>query len=292
MSLKTATSTEAVEVVVVDNGSLPGSRDRLAASYPDVSIIARPDNPGFAVSVNVAARVASGEYLLLLNPDTVVLPDAVARLADYLADHPDVAVVGARVYDANGTVQRSGRTFPSLVTAFFGRTSLLTALWPRNPFSRAELPADESTKTATEVDWVAGSCLMIRSSAFRSVDGMDERFFLYWEDADLCQRVRAKGWGVIYLPQAEIVHQVGRSSRHVRVRSIVAFHRSAFLYYAKHTRSPIGRLALPIVGLGLLGRMIVRLGTGSIRNVMGGRRESELRGETPLPDAARRHRVL
>jgi GT2 family glycosyltransferase len=256
-----------LEIVVVDNGSLPEHLDQVAVHHPDVRFIAQQHNPGFAAAVNEGARRATGEYLLLLNPDTTLFPGAVLGLAGYLTAHSDVAIVGARIYDTDGTVQRSARAFPSVLTAFFGRTSALTALWPGNPLSRAQLVADESTDTVMEVDWVAGSCLLARASAFRAVGGLDERFFLYWEDADLCRRLRLAGWRIVYFPHAEVVHQVGRSSRHVRARSLIAFHRSAYRYYAKHAHGLVAQLALPVVAAGLFARMslsITLMGAGDV----------------------------
>jgi N-acetylglucosaminyl-diphospho-decaprenol L-rhamnosyltransferase len=249
----------AVETIVVDNASAPAKLASVRARHAGVRFVPRSENTGFAGGVNEAARHGTGDYFLLLNPDTTLSAGAVTRMRDFLLDQPAVAAVGARVYDADGTVQRSARAFPTLLTAFFGRTSLLTSLWPGNRFSRAQLVADESTAAPTDVDWVAGSCVMFRADAFRAVGGMDEGFFLYWEDADLCCRLRAAGWRIAYLPDASVVHHVGRSSRHARVRSIVAFHKSAVRYYRKHRQGVGGFVAVPLATIGLYTRMVFKI---------------------------------
>jgi GT2 family glycosyltransferase len=180
-------------------------------------------------------------------------------MARYLDAHPETAVVGPRVEDPGGTVQQSARRFPAMVTGLAGRTSCLTRAWPRNPLSRRELLVDASSAAPREVDWVAGSCLAVRADAFRSVGGMDERFFLYWEDADLCRRLRDAGWRTVYLPAAVAVHSVGRSRRHAGTLPIRAFHHSAYVYFAKHRAGRFGFISLPIVGVLLSARMLATL---------------------------------
>jgi GT2 family glycosyltransferase len=263
-----------LEVTVVDNASVADALDAVSRCHPGARLLPRSDNPGFAAAVDEGARQTSGDYLLLLNPDCAVLPDAVGTLARYLDEHPRVAAVGPRVYDPDGQVQRSARGRPGPLTALFGRTSLASRLWPDNPISRRNLPADHRTTLPLEVDWIAGSCLMIRAAAFHAVGGFDERFFLYWEDADLCRRLRETGWLVVHLPSAGVVHQCGRSSRHRPARSIVAFHRSAFRYYAKHARGPARYPLLALAAVGLGARMGIMLLVASLR---GARRTPHVR---------------
>jgi hypothetical protein len=253
------------EILVVDNASTASLLRSLAGSHPGVRFLPQSENLGFAAGTNEGVRHAGGAFFLLVNPDSVVVGEAVATLANYLNSHPDVAIVGPRVYDSDGTVQRSARSFPSPLTALFGRTSLMTRVWPGNPISRRNLPADDRTTEPLEVDWVAGSCLMVRADAFRSVGGFDERFFLYWEDADLCLRLRSVGWRIVHLPSAAVVHQAGRSSRHAAARSIIAFHRSALRYCVKHARGPGRYPLLAVAAVGLGARMVVKLLLASVR---------------------------
>jgi hypothetical protein len=243
------------EVVVVDHSSSPRELERVSAKYRQVRTAPTQANPGFSAGINAGARLARGRHLLILNPDTRMQPGAVDAMAAYLDAHPDTAVVGARVEDPGGTVQRSGRRFPTMLTGLAGRSSLVTRLWPGNPLSRRDTLADATTTAPREVDWVAGSCMAVSAEAFRRVGGMDERFFLYWEDADLCKRLKEVGWKTVYLPAAVVVHGVGRSRRHARALSARAFHRSAYLYFRKHRAGRFRAISLPLARAALFGRM-------------------------------------
>jgi N-acetylglucosaminyl-diphospho-decaprenol L-rhamnosyltransferase len=247
------------EVIVVDHSTSAGELARVQAKHPPFRVAATPDNRGFSAGVNTGARLATGRHLLILNPDTQLRPGAIDTMVTYLDTHADTAVVGARVEDPGGTVQRSARRFPTMLTGLAGRSSLFTRIWPGNPLSRHDVLADASTTTPREVDWVAGSCMAVRAEAFEQVGGMDEQFFLYWEDADLCKRLRAAGWRTVYLPSAVVVHGVGRSRRHARSLSVRAFHRSAYLYFAKHRAGRFRAISLPVAGALLYARMAAKL---------------------------------
>ena len=162
----------------------------------------------------------------------------------------DAAIVGPRILDSDGTIQGSARRFPGLTTAIAGRSSWLTKRFPNNPLSRHNLPALEHRAEPLDVDWVSGACMLVRRAAFEQIGGMDEHFFLYWEDADLCRRLQMQGWRSVYFPGATIVHAGGRSSIHAFRESLAAFHRSALLLFRKHARWP-ARLLLPAVYMGL-----------------------------------------
>jgi GT2 family glycosyltransferase len=245
------------EVIVIDHSSSASDLEHLVAGFPQVRTDPTEGNPGFSAGVNAGARLARGRHLLILNPDTRLQPGALDVIVDYLDTHADTAVVGARVEDPGGTVQRSARRFPTMLTGLAGRSSLFTRLWPRNPLSRRDVLADATTTAPREVDWVAGSCMAVKTEAFRAVGGMDEQFFLYWEDADLCKRLKEAGWRTVYLPSAVVVHGVGRSRRHARVLSVRAFHRSAYLYFAKHRAGRFRFVSLPVARALLLCRMAV-----------------------------------
>lgn len=248
-----------LEVIVVDHESSPRDLARLRERHPGIRTSATGGNPGFSAGVNAGARLAAGRHLLILNPDTQIGPSAIQEMARYLDEHPDTAVVGARVENPGGTVQRSARRFPTMLTGLAGRTSLFTRMWPGNPLSKRDVLADATTATPREVDWVAGSCMAVKADAFAKVGGMDEQFFLYWEDADLCKRLKEAGWRTVYLPSAVVIHGVGRSRRHARALSIRAFHRSAYLYFAKHRAGTFRYVSLPVAKALLVGRMTAKL---------------------------------
>jgi N-acetylglucosaminyl-diphospho-decaprenol L-rhamnosyltransferase len=236
------------EVVVFDQESDAAKLAKVAAAQPRVRMIPHPANRGFAAGINQAARTTTVPYLLWLNPDCVVGGPVVEQLEQWLSTHPEVAVVGPRVMNEDGTVQASARRFPGLSTAFGGRTTWLTRHFPQNALSRHNLPAREATEPMV-VDWVAGSCFMTRRSVFEALGGLDEDFFLYWEDADFCRRAKDAGLGSsMYIPRVQVRHSGGRSAALTRSTSIRAFHRSAYRLYRKHA-GPLRKLASPLVGL-------------------------------------------
>jgi GT2 family glycosyltransferase len=249
-----------LEVIVVDHVSEPAAAARLVQRFPWVQLIPVSANPGFAAGVNRAARAATGRHFLLLNPDCVVDGDIAHALAEWLEGHARVAAAGGLVRESDGTVQASARRFPNFTTGFAGRTSWLSRVWPTNRWTRRNLVAREDLRSPIEVDWVSGACMMVRREAFEAVGGMDERFFLYWEDADLCFRLSRAGWLTVYNPVVGITHFTGRSSALARKQSLIAFHRSAFRFYVKHG-GRLGRLISPLVFLVLYARLFVKLGS-------------------------------
>jgi GT2 family glycosyltransferase len=239
------------QVVVVDQESSREPASWLSARFPWVELVAQSTNTGFAAAVNLAARATHAPFLLLVNPDCVITESMSGHLLAALTARADVAVAGPRIRNADGTIQPSARRFPDLTTAIAGRSSWLTRVVPQNPFSRRNLPArDAGDVSPVEVDWVSGACMLVRRDAFDAVGGLDEGFFLYWEDADLCRRLQRAGWRTAYVPQAAAMHIGGRSSRHAADASLEAFHRSAYRLYTKHA-SAAGRLLSPLVLAGL-----------------------------------------
>jgi hypothetical protein len=233
---------------------MEGLRDE----FPWLHIVEVAANPGFAAGVNLGARSATGRYLLLLNPDCSIVDDAIHGLAAWLDDNASVGVCGARIHEADGSVQQSARRFPDMSSGFAGRTTWLTKAWPTNPWTRRNLMAQADACEPHAVDWVSGACMTVRRKAFDDVGGMDERFFLYWEDADLCRRLEQKGWSTFYNPQFGVTHLTGRSSARAQARSTVAFHKSAFRYFWQHANG-MARLTSPFVYLVLQLRLAFKL---------------------------------
>jgi GT2 family glycosyltransferase len=240
------------EVVVFDQASQADALASIAARYPDVRCIASADNVGFAAGINRAAAVTSAPFLLWLNPDTILDGPVLEALEAWLVAHPDTATVGPTVRNEDGSLQQSARRFPDLSTAFAGRSTWLTRHFPNNPLSRHNLLAQAGT-SAMAVDWLAGSCVLTRRDVFERVGGLDEGFFLYWEDADYCRRTAALGLRTMYLPTVAVRHVGGRSAALDPAPAIRAFHASAYRLYAKHC-GPAGRLILPVVRAALWAR--------------------------------------
>ena len=243
--------TAAVQTIVVDQQSDPAGAASIAERFPHVLLVRMDRNTGFAAGVNRGAREARAPYLLLLNPDTVVEPDLCEWLPDWMDAHRDVGVAAPRLQNEDGSIQASARRFPDYTTAIAGRSSWLTRALPGNALSRRNLPGlDAASGSVMDVDWVSGACMMIRRDVFDAVGGMDEGFFLYWEDADFCRRASRAGWRTVYCPTLGAIHTGGRSSRHASDASLLAFHRSAFRLFWKHG-STTERLIAPIVFMGL-----------------------------------------
>lgn len=231
------------EAIVIDNSAAEAAPPQLAELDGRVRIVRNPDNLGFARAANQGVAAAHGEYILLLNPDSLPQPGLVERLVAELDAWPECAAIGPEVRNPDGTPQGSARGDPNMFTALFGRSTLLTRVFPRLPSVRrnirvaSDLPPGAASM---EVDWVSGACVLLRRSAFDRIGGFDERYFLYWEDADLGRRFRGAGFTVRYMPSAGVSHQIGESSKTTPALAIREFHRSAYLYYTTHVaRSPL-----------------------------------------------------
>lgn len=244
-------------VVVVDHAADEFRGRALAEQFPQVLYLPRSQNPGFAAGVNASVAHAGEGPLLLLNPDCELTGPVLDRLAELLARHPRVGIVGGCVVEPTGVAQPSGRRFPDATTAVAGRTGILSRLLPGNPLTRRNL-APRPPAGMTEVDWVTGAFMYFRRETFDEVGGFDEGFFLYWEDADFCRRAATAGWTTVYALTAAVVHATARSSRFAPARSLWAFHYSALRYYWKHG-SWVARGAGPLVAVGLAGRFLVKL---------------------------------
>jgi GT2 family glycosyltransferase len=241
-------------VTVVDQESDSAAAAAVAAAFPWAVVLERRTNDGFAKGINAGAALGHAPFLLLLNPDCVAGSDFVTRLVDFAAGQAKAAIVGPRILNADGTIQGSARRFPGWSTFIAGRSSWLTRKFPGNPLSRWNLPALAEDAGTSRVDWVSGACMLVRREAFDQAGGMDERFFLYWEDADFCKRLEELGWHTIYFPEAEVVHAGGRSSVHAYRESLAAFHTSALMLFRKHARWPASWLA-PLLYVALQARL-------------------------------------
>jgi GT2 family glycosyltransferase len=240
------------EVIVVDHESDAVALNRALARCPQAVGIARPDNPGFAAGVNLAARHSRAPFLLCLNPDAELLGPVPRVLEQWLRTHPDVGAAGPRVLDTDGTVQSSARRFPGVSTVLGGRSTWLSRRFPKNWITAHNVLGREANEPV-DVDWVAGSCLMTPREVFDRLGGFDEAFFLYWEDADYCRRAATAGFRSMYVPAVAVRHAAAGSSVFVQDRAIRAFHESAYRLYRKHS-GPFGRALAPLVRGGLSAR--------------------------------------
>ena len=195
----------AYEIIVVDNASSDGCLEMVEKNFPGVIAIQTGENQGYAAGNNLGIRAASGGYILILNPDIVVLPDSIEKMLRFMEEHPECGLCGPQLLNPDGTVQSSCRRFPSLLIPLCRRTAL-----GKFPFARRKIQSylmgDWDHKTTRTVDWMLGACLLARRSAMEQAGPLDERFFLYFEDVDWCRRFWQSGHKVYYLSDAKMIH--------------------------------------------------------------------------------------
>jgi GT2 family glycosyltransferase len=221
------------EVIVIDNASSDGTVEMLRAEFPDVHVIANPENIGFTRANNQALAIAQGRYLFLLNPDTEFRPGALQMLMDYMDTHPRVGIVGPQLSYGDGTLQSSRRRFPTLTTAFLESTKL-QQWFPRNRVLTRYYMLDTSDDLTQEVDWVNGSAMFVRREVYDQIGGFDEAFFMYSEELDWCYRAKQAGWQIVYLPTAQVIHYEGKSSEQVVAARDIYFHSSKIRFFRKY----------------------------------------------------------
>ena len=234
-SLYENTRLPGLEVIVVDNGSQDGVGDMVKQEYPAVQFIENEGNAGYTRPMNQALRVARGRYLVQLNPDTLILPNALDQLVGFMDSNIEVGICSPKVLNRDHTIQKScrrGEQRPwAMISYFLG----LSTLFPRSRFFGGYHLNYMDENAIHEVAGVSGSCMLIRREVIDQIGYLDERFFAYQEDADFCFRARQAGWRIYYMPQAQIIHYGGQGGSRVEpYRSIVEWHKSYWLYYRKH----------------------------------------------------------
>lgn len=221
------------EIIVVDSASIDGSAEMVRCEFPQVRLIASDENLGYARGNNTGVAAARGGYLFLLNPDTVVKPDALSRMVTYMESHPLVGALGPQLVWPDGSVQSSRRRFPTPGTLFWEST-LLGQWFPQNRYARRYHLADRPANESQKVDWVVGAALLIRRKTWLQVGPIEEEFFMYFEEADWCRRSAAAGWETHYLPSAQVIHYEGKSSEQVLAARTLRFQRSKLRYTRKY----------------------------------------------------------
>jgi GT2 family glycosyltransferase len=224
-----------IELIIVDNGSSDDTITILNREFPAVHLIRNDQNKGFAHPINQALHVSQGRYMLLLNPDTIVLPGAINELVQYQESHPIVGICGPKVLNRDGSLQKACRRGVSRPWAAFSYFSGLSKLFPHSKFLGGYLLNYLDENEVNEVDGISGSCMLIRRQMLQQIGYLDERFFAYQEDADYCFQAKKAGWKIVYLPTAQIIHFGGQGGSRVHpYRSIFEWHRSYYLYYRKN----------------------------------------------------------
>lgn len=228
-------------VIVVDNASADGSADMVRREFPAVTWLANDSNRGFAAACNQGIHATSEPFMLLLNPDTWVSEYALQTLSRVMTHNPKIGACGPRILNEDTTPQPSCRHFPTLGRMILAEFGLRAFYYITNPTGG--------------VDQLMGSCLLLRRSALEQVGFLDERFFVYFEEVDLCLRLRQAGWEVRFVPDATIIHTGGASSQHDRRAALGYRYHSLFEFYRKH----YPRWQLPVLKLAVQFTSLARL---------------------------------
>jgi GT2 family glycosyltransferase len=262
----TGGSAPRLAVLVVDNASTDGSAAMVRDQFPAVQLEAASENLGFGRAANLAAARTDRDFLLVLNPDCIVGPEAVAELAQRLAENPALGYAGPKILLGSGRVDHAclradpdplgAALYLSRVTRFFPGSARV------NRYSLRHLDYNQ------EQDLIAGTaaCLMVRAAAFAQIGGFDEDYFMYGEDLDLCRRLRQAGYAGRYVPSAEVMHLKGEASRQQSGRMLVEFHRAMWLYYRKHESADRSPLVNGLVATGIGAVLAGRLAANALRH--------------------------
>jgi hypothetical protein len=220
------------ETIVVDSASGDDTVARVRRDHTGVTSLPQRENLGYTRCNNIGLAAARGRHLLLLNPDTEIIGDALAQMVAYLDAHPEVGFVGPHTLNTDGSTQSSRRRFPTRPLAFLESTwlqplaprALLDAYYTVGPADDAIIP----------VDWMQGSALMARREVYAQIGGLDERYVMFYEELDWCRRGRMAGWGATYLGTAQIIHHGGKSTEQVGARKHIYFNESKLRYFGTY----------------------------------------------------------
>jgi N-acetylglucosaminyl-diphospho-decaprenol L-rhamnosyltransferase len=251
--------TENLRVVVVDNRSTDGSAESVA-DLP-LEIIAAETNEGFARGCNIGWRVGEAPFVLFLNPDAAIDPESVLRLAR-IVDSSQVGAVAPKIVHPDGALHFSQRRFPHL-SSLYAQALFLHRIFPHANWSDEVIRTREAYAAPGSPDWVSGACVMVKRSTLEEVNGLDENFFMYWEDTDLCRRLRSHGLEIRYEPAAVAVHVGGASAPRAELLPVLAASR---IRYSRKHRTGIGVAAERLgIALGALTHIIISRGGVDVR---------------------------
>jgi len=236
-SVEKASTNITKEIIVVDNASDDGSAKVIKEKFPSVKLIKNQSNVGFGIANNQALKMASGEFLLLINPDAVVSEDTFDKMISFFKKNPDVGLAGCKILNPDGTLQLAcRRSFPGPWTSFCKVTGLSNLFPSSKLFARYNLTYLNFDQTY-EVDAISGSFMMMRREVYEKVGGFDEHFFMYGEDLDLSYRIKQAGYKVFYVHSTQIIHYKGESTRRSNLDETKVFYEAMHLFVKKHFSS-------------------------------------------------------
>ena len=234
ISVRRASENLDCEVFVVDNNSTDGSCSMVSREFPETILIMNNENRGFSAANNQALKSASGRYILLLNPDTIVEENTFKSCISFMDNHPDAGATGVRMINGKGKLlPESKRALPTPRTAFF-KMSGLSFLFPKSRFFNRYYLGHLDTLETTKADIISGAFMFLRSDAVRKTGLLDEEFFMYGEDVDYSYRLQKAGYNNYYFPGAKIIHYKGESTKKENLNTVVNFYRAMLIFVRKH----------------------------------------------------------
>jgi GT2 family glycosyltransferase len=232
-SIYASTHNTPLEVIVSDNGSRDGSVEFIRKNYPDVRVIENRANLGFAKGNNVGIQASTGEWIHILNPDTIIHDGALDRLVAFAQKHPEAGAFGCRVLNPDGSYQISARPFPTVLRYLLAALYLRPLAYVSKIFTSDTYTGWKGDSERT-VDWQSGCCVMFRGALLKQLAGFDEQFFYQGEEVDLCLRVWKAGYTILFTPEAIITHLGGQSVGRFRLRFEIEKLRNRYRYFYKH----------------------------------------------------------
>lgn len=244
--------TSSFEIWVVDNASTDDSPRMVREKFPQVHLVENRENVGFARANNQAIQQCAGEYVLLLNPDTLVTSGALQALSNFLDKHPEAGAAGAKILNPDGSLQIASHPRPTLFRELW-RLFHLDALLPYAVYP----PTKWKTNQAQEVDVLIGACLLLRKEVLDQVGFLDEDYFIYSEEVDLCYRIQRAGWQLFWIPEAEVVHFGGQSTQQVPTEMFLNLYHSKIKYFRKNYGGSAAQIYKLILRIAALSRLIL-----------------------------------
>lgn len=256
------------EIFVVDNNSVDGSVEMIRTKFPNVKVITNTQNYGFSYANNQAIRQASGEYILLLNPDTVVEEDTFDKTTRFMDDHPEAGGLGVRMFDGSGRfLPESKRGLPTPLVAFY-KICGLSALFPRSKtFGRYHLGFLDKEKTH-EIEVLSGAFMLVRKKVLDQTGLLDEAFFMYGEDIDLSYRILLAGYKNYYFPDARIIHYKGESTKKSSINYVFVFYNAMIIFARKHFSTSHAKIFSFLIHLAIYVRAAIAIGNRFIRKII------------------------
>lgn len=221
-----------LEIFVIDNNSKDNTVESVKKEFPEVNLISNKTNIGFTKANNLAIRQSKGNYVLLLNPDTIVLPGSLDVMVDYMRRYPKIGALGCKLLGPDGSLQMTCSRFPTFLICLIENT-VLRKIFSKSKILRKYRINDWNRDTIYDVDAIPGSCIMVKREIIGEIGELDEHIFMYFESADWCYRIKQKGWRICFIPNAQVIHYEHRSASQVNKFEQGRIYRQSACYFVK-----------------------------------------------------------